>query len=69
MRKPLPATKHPSDPNADGEECDAAEFGHNIGQFLASILFEARAELGPEDPTTDEFGWPNYEGRGKENLV
>ena len=28
-----------------------------------------RCELGVEDPTTGEFGWPSYDDRGKENLV
>jgi hypothetical protein len=27
-----------------------------------------RCELGVEDPTTGEFGWPSYDDRGKENL-
>jgi len=64
------------------QECDSAEFGQQIGAFLVSVLLDARAagifaglprarrcELGVEDPTTGEFGWPNYEDRGKENLV
>jgi hypothetical protein len=63
-------------------ECDAGEFGRQIGDFLVSMLKEARAaglfaalpraercELGVEDPTSGEFGWPNYEDRGKENLA
>ena len=28
-----------------------------------------RCELGVEDPTTGEFGWPRYEDRGKKNLA
>jgi hypothetical protein len=63
-------------------KCDDAGLGQQIGKFLVSILLEARAagmftnlpkgercELGVEDPTTGEFGWPNYDDRGKENLA
>ncbi len=64
------------------QECDAGALGQQVGVFLVSMLQEARAagifaglpkarrcELGVEDPTTGEFGWPNYDDRGKENLV
>ena len=64
------------------QQCDAASLGEVIGQFLVSLLLEARdsglfatlpraerCELGVEDPTTGEFGWPHYEERGQENLV
>jgi hypothetical protein len=53
-----------------------------IGQFLASCLLLAkkdgifadlpharRCQLGVEDPTTGEFGWPKYADRGKKNLL
>ena len=70
--------------NLDGknEQCDGDTLGEQVGQFLVSMLKEARdagvfatlpkarrCELGVEDPTTGEFGWPNYDDRGKENLV
>jgi len=64
------------------QKCDSGEFGQQIGAFLVSVLLDARAagifaglpkaqrcELGVEDPTTGEFGWPNYEDRGKDNLA
>jgi hypothetical protein len=63
-------------------ECDATELGKQIGEFLVSVLLDARAtgifaglpksercELGVEDPTTGEFGWPEYDQRGKDNLA
>jgi hypothetical protein len=68
----------------DGEShsCDEVELSTQIGEFLVSVLLNARAEgvfaalpraerceLGVEDPTTGDFGWPNYEDRGQENLV
>jgi hypothetical protein len=53
-----------------------------IGQFLVQSLLKARdtgwfkelprdgrCELGVEDPTTGSFGWPNYEERGRNNLL
>jgi hypothetical protein len=53
-----------------------------IGKFLVDMLLAARdkgvftdlpkadrCQLGVEDPTTGEFGWPAYEERGKTNLV
>jgi hypothetical protein len=70
--------------NMDGttRECDDAGLGQQIGGFLVAVLKEARAagvfaplpkaprcELGVEDPTTGEFGWPRYEERGNENLA
>ncbi len=64
------------------QECDDPELGQQVGAFLVSMLKEARdtgifvglpkahrCELGVEDPTTGEFGWPNYTDRGEENLV
>jgi hypothetical protein len=62
--------------------CDGSNFTKSIGEFLVQMLLDARSngvfadlprdslcELGVEDPTTGEFGWPVYEDRGKENLV
>jgi hypothetical protein len=53
-----------------------------VGDFLVGILLEAPesgtfaalpmdapCELGVEDPTTGEFGWPPYDERGETNLV
>lgn len=64
------------------QKCDAVVLGQQIGLFLLSLLKETQAagvfaqlpkahrcEFGVEDPTTGEFGWPNYEDRGKENLI
>jgi hypothetical protein len=64
------------------QKCDDVELGQQVGSFLVSVLLKARAaglfaglptakrcEMGVEDPTTGDFGWPNYEDRGKENLV
>jgi hypothetical protein len=63
-------------------KCDEAALSEAIGKFLVDMLLEARdkgvfadlpttdrCELGVEDPTTGEFGWPAYEERGKKNLV
>jgi hypothetical protein len=68
--------------NGETEECGSDELGRQIGEFLVKVLLDARAagtfaslpkshrcELGVEDPTTGEFGWPNYDDRGKENLA
>lgn len=70
--------------NQDGKsrKCDGGTLTETIGQFLVDMLLEARdkgvftelpkadsCELGVEDPTTGEFGWPAYEERGKKNLV
>jgi len=62
--------------------CDDAKLTETIGKFLVECLLAARkeglfadlpknqrCELGVEDPTTGEFGWPAYENRGKKNLV
>lgn len=59
-----------------------AGLSNAIGEFLVSTLLIARedglfndlpradrCELGVEDPTTGEFGWPRYEERGQENLL
>jgi hypothetical protein len=59
-----------------------AELIQVIGETLVSALTSARqeglfaalprgrrCELGVEDPTTGDFGWPQYEDRGKDNLV
>lgn len=68
----------------DGKTRNCAEAGltQAIGKFLVSMLLEARdqgifadlpkadrCELGVEDPTTGDFGWPRYEDRGKKALV
>ena len=63
-------------------KCNDATLGETIGKFLVDTLLEARdkgvfielpkadhCELGVEDPMTGDFGWPNYEDRGKKNLV
>lgn len=63
-------------------KCNDAALTQTIGKFLVDMLLEARdkgafadlpkadrCELGVEDPTTGEFGWPAYEARGKKNLV
>ncbi len=60
----------------------ASGLGRAIGAFLVSALLTARkdgvfaalplangCELGVEDPTTGDFGWPSYSDRGKDNLV
>jgi hypothetical protein len=64
------------------KKCDDAALAETIGKFLVDMLLEARdkgafvelpkadrCELGVEDPTTGEFGWPAYDDRGKKNLV
>ena len=69
-------------PNGKATTCDATELSEAIGTFLVDTLVAARdsgvfgelprgarCELGVEDPTTGEFGWPRYEDRGKKNLV
>ena len=63
-------------------KCTDAQLTEAIGKFLVEMLLEARTrgvfadlpkadrcELGVEDPTTGEFGWPAYDDRGKKNLV
>jgi len=63
-------------------KCGDAQLTTAIGRFLVTVLLECRdqegfaelpkakrCELGVEDPMSGEFGWPNYEDRGKENLV
>jgi hypothetical protein len=63
-------------------KCDDEKLTETIGKFLVEQLQTAnkeglleklprgnRCELGVEDPTTGAFGWPNYEDRGKKNLV
>jgi hypothetical protein len=62
--------------------CGDADFTREIGESLVSALLNGRAgglfadlpragrcELGVEDPTTGEFGWPRFEDRGQQNLV
>lgn len=69
-------------PDGKSRKCDDASLSETIGKFLVHMLLEARdngvfadlpkadrCELGVEDPTTGEFGWPNYDDRGKKNLV
>ncbi|MGE3809378.1 MAG: hypothetical protein AB7K24_32340 [Gemmataceae bacterium] len=69
-------------PNGKTKKCDDGQLTEVIGKFLVAMLLEARirgvfadlpratrCELGVEDPTTGEFGWPSYEDRGKRNLV
>jgi hypothetical protein len=64
------------------KKSDDAALTETIGKFLVDMLLEARdkgafaelpkadrCELGVEDPTTGEFGWPAYDDRGKSNLV
>jgi len=68
--------------NGKTKKCSDEELMNTIGKFLVDSLIEARSngvfadlpkgdtcELGVEDPTTGEFGWPAYEDRGKKNLV
>lgn len=68
--------------NGKARKCDDIQLTEAIGKFLTAMLLEVRqkgvftdlpkadrCELGVEDPTTGEFGWPNYEDRGKANLV
>jgi predicted DNA-binding WGR domain protein len=63
-------------------KCNAAQLTKTIGKFLVDMLLQARAhgvfadlpkadrcELGVEDPTSGEFGWPKYNDRGMRNLV
>jgi hypothetical protein len=63
-------------------KCDGDQLTETIGKFLVEMLLEARknevfvklpraarCELGVEEPMSGEFGWPNYEDRGKKNLV
>ena len=69
---------------ADGKsrQCDDSSLSDVIGKFLVQMLLKARdngvfanlprldpCELGVEDPTSGDFGWPHYEDRGKKNLV
>lgn len=69
-------------PDGKSRKCDDTELSETIGKFLVNMLLEARdmgiftelpkadrCELGVEDPTTGEFGWPNYDERGKKNLI
>lgn len=69
-------------PDGGSRECDDTSLADALGNFLVAALTEARGrgvfaalprtprcELGVEDPTTGDFGWPSYEDRGKENLV
>ncbi len=69
-------------PDGKSRKCGDAALSETIGKFLVDMLLEARdkgvftelpkadrCELGVEDPTTGAFGWPNYEDRGKKNLV
>lgn len=69
-------------PDGKSRKCDDAALAETIGKFLVKMLMEARdkgvftdlpkadrCELGVEDPTTGEFGWPNYDDRGNKNLV
>jgi hypothetical protein len=68
--------------NGKTRRCGDQQLTQTIGEFLVSVLLSARedgvfaglprakrCELGVEDPTTGEFGWPSYEDRGKENLA
>ncbi len=68
--------------NGKVRKCNDDELLEAIGDFLVAMLLEARTngvfsplpkgnrcELGVEDPTSGAFGWPNYEDRGKKNLV
>jgi len=68
--------------NGKVKKCGWEELTKTIGKFLVDLLLEARknkvfaalpkadhCELGVEDPTTGEFGWPDYEDRGKQNLA
>jgi hypothetical protein len=63
-------------------KCDDGALTETIGKFLVGMLVASRdegifadlpkadrCELGVEDPTTGEFGWPAYGNRGKKNLV
>jgi len=69
-------------PDGKTRKCDAAELTETIGKFLVDMLLKARTngvfaelpkadrcELGVEDPTNGEFGWPAHDDRGKKNLV
>ncbi len=69
-------------PNGKTRKCDYPAISEIIGKFLVEMLLEARdtgvfaalskanrCELGVEDPTTGDYGWPVYEDRGKKNLV
>jgi hypothetical protein len=64
------------------QKCDDDKLTETIGKFLVEMLQTAnkegvfaelprgeRCEFGVEDPTSGSFGWPNYEDRGKKNLV
>jgi hypothetical protein len=68
----------------DGKErkCNNDRLSDCIGKLLIAVLLDARqsgifeqlpradrCELGVEDPTTEEFGWPEYKDRGKKNLA
>jgi hypothetical protein len=68
--------------NGKMRQCGDAKLTEGIGNYLVDMLLEARSkgvfselpianrcELGVEDPTTGEFGWPAYDDRGKKNLV
>ncbi|MFO0936978.1 MAG: hypothetical protein U0798_10740 [Gemmataceae bacterium] len=69
-------------PDGKSRKCNEVTLTETIGKFLVDTLLEAskngvftdlpkadRCELGVEDPMTGEFGWPNYDDRGKKNLV
>jgi len=68
--------------NGATRHCGDEKLTETVGEFLVEMLLKARdtgvfadlpmadrCELGVEDPTTGAFGWPNYEDRGKKNLV
>lgn len=77
--EPVSVVGHDGETRECGNDEDLTE---TVGSFLVAMLLEARSqgvfaalpkgdrcELGVEDPTTGAYGWPNYEDRGKENLV
>jgi len=69
-------------PDGKKKQCNDEQLTQTVGKVLVQTLLDARdagafkslprdkrCELGVEDPTTGAFGWPNYEDRGKKNLV
>jgi hypothetical protein len=68
--------------DSGSQACEEGDLHAVIGMFLVSALLDAKTsgifaplprdahcELGVEDPSTGEFGWPNYDDRGQQNLV
>lgn len=69
-------------PNGRVLKCNSDKLDNAIGKLLVAQVLAARdegvfeglprlsrCELGVQNPTTFDFGWPNYRDRGKRNLA